>query len=206
MFNGIIETLGEVCAIIDDRACVHLTIKPKQALTDIQIGESVAVNGVCLTVTQVSTHTFTVTVVPETLRLTNLKRLMQGAYVNLERALRANARISGHYVQGHVDGLGEIISLKQDNSDALLVTIQFPPHLAQYIVNKGFITLDGMSITVIDVKTDELTVTFIPHTQAVTIIKHYYPGYAINIEVDMMGKYIEKLVGVYAHALPSKTC
>jgi riboflavin synthase len=202
MFNGIIETIGTLSSIEIKQGCKVFTIKPQHGIGDLSLGESIAVNGVCLTVTDFTPHTFNVTVVPETLSVTNLDRLNQGSKVNLERALKANARISGHYVQGHVDGVGTLLKLKHDQGQALLATISTPPTLDNYLVDKGFIALDGMSITIIRATASYFTVTFIPHTQDVTIINHYREGDGINIEVDIMGKYIKKLLGVYAHAIP----
>ena len=120
--------------------------------------------------------------------------------VNLERSLTLSSRIGGHYVQGHVEGVGEILEITPDNSEALLVKISIPPKLAKYVIPKGYITLDGMSITVINTTPEWFTVTLIPHTQALTIVKHYKVGDLINIEVDILGKYVEKILGAYTHA------
>ena len=200
MFSGIVATIGYINHIEIINGCKCFTITPKDYMADLVIGESIAINGVCLTVTSFTETSFNVTVVPETIRLTNLAGLTVGSEVNLERSLRMGDRIGGHHVQGHVDCIGEIIELKHDNSDAWLVKISMPERLAKYIVNKGYITLDGMSITVIESAPEWFTVTFIPHTQEVTITKHYSVGSSINIEVDIMGKYIEKLAGAYNHA------
>lgn len=202
MFNGIIETIGTLSFIEIKQGCKNFTISAQLGFSDLVIGESIAVNGACLTVTAFTHHEFTVTLVPETRRLTNLDQLNIGNKINLERSLKSDGRISGHYVQGHVDGMGKILELKNDDSDALLVKISIPPTLEDTIVTKGYIALDGMSITVIEATPSYFTVTFIPHTQQVTIIKQYHEGYDINIEVDIMGKYIKKLLGVYAHAIP----
>jgi riboflavin synthase len=123
----------------------------------------------------------------------------EGGSVNLERAMKANARVGGHYVQGHVDGVGEILEITHDNSDALIVKIGMPHSFAKYMVNKGYISIDGMSITIINATPDWFTVTFIPHTQAVTVVKHYVIGTKVNLEVDMTAKHLEKLLGAYAH-------
>lgn len=200
MFNGIIETTGIIAQIEVINGCKNLVVTPKQNFDHLVVGESIAVNGVCLTVTHFTSHAFAITVVPQTLRLTNLDQLAPGDEVNLERALQANSRISGHYVQGHVDGPGQIIELQSDNGDALLAKISVSSELEKYIVAKGYIALDGMSITVIDSKPDYFTVTFIPHTQQMTIIRNYSKGRILNIEVDILGKHVEKLLGVHAHA------
>lgn len=197
MFNGIVETVGIIKQIQAKAACIDFTITTKEIFHDLFVGESIAVNGVCLTVTSFSENTFNVTAVPETLRISNLGDLIEGRLVNIERSMKANSRIGGHYVQGHVDGVGEVLELQTDGDAALLVTIKIPSILAKYIVNKGYIALDGMSITVIHSVDDWFTVTFIPHTQQVTIINQYCKGTKINIEVDILSKYVEKLLGVH---------
>lgn len=199
MFNGIVETTGIISQVENKAGCKHFVISPTLSFNDLQLGESIAVNGVCLTVTHFNQEQFSVSVVTETLRVTNLDQQKMGDVVNLERSLKVTDRISGHTVQGHVDGIGHIKSITNEGT-ALLVTISLPSALEKYVVKKGYIALDGMSITVIDAMSDSFTVTFIPHTQAVTIIPTYRPGQSINIEVDILGKYIEKLIGVTTHA------
>lgn len=194
MFTGIVETIGRILQIEIDQGCKHFTIAPTMPLNDLKIGDSIAINGVCLTMTHCSSTHFNVTAVPETLRLTNLNHLNKHDVINLERSLRLSDRLGGHYVQGHVDAVGQIIALDYDQSAALLVKISLPTHLAKYVVNKGYIGLDGMSMTVIQSTSEWFTVTFIPHTQNATIIPHYKNGSWINIEVDIMSKYIEKLI------------
>lgn len=201
MFSGIVETIGTILQIIKEDGCNTFVIKPHLPWQETYvIGESIAVNGVCLTVTAFNAESFTVTAVPETLRLTNLNVLTINSVVNLEKSLRANSRNGGHHVQGHIETVGKIIAIEADNSNAWLVKISVPATLTKYIVKKGYITLDGMSITVIDVDADTFTVTLIPHTQAVTITHQYQVGCLINIEVDILGKYIEKLLGGANHA------
>ncbi len=196
MFGGIVETIGCITQLTTSHDCVHLTIAPKEAPTknfnDVNIGDSIAVNGVCLTVTHIIDNTFSFTAVPQTLRLTNLGNLIVGSRVNLERSLQVNSRLGGHQVQGHIDGVGDILEMKADGEEALLVKISVPSTLAKYVVNKGYIGLDGMSITVIEAGATWFTVTFIPHTQQVTIVNEYKVGTKINIEVDVLGKYIER--------------
>lgn len=201
MFSGIVEVIGYITALVMQDGCKHFSITPAIPFEDLVIGESISVNGICLTVTNFTATSFDVTTVPETLRLTNLDFLKLNDTVNLERSLKMGARIGGHYVQGHVDGIGEILEITHDNSAALLVKISLPEKLANYVVNKGYITLDGMSITVIESTPHWFTVTFIPHTQAVTITNQYIVGYKINIEADIFGKYVEKMAGGYIHAL-----
>ena len=200
MFSGIVETIATVTQLVSDDGCLHLRLTPFMVFQDLRIGDSVAVNGVCLTVTQFDDTSFHVTAVPETLRLTNLHKLQTGSIVNLERSLRMGDRIGGHVVQGHVDGMGTIVSIQPDNSAAWLLKIRIPETLSRYVIAKGYIALDGMSITVIEAERDWITVTLIPHTQAVTIAHQYRAGQLINIEVDSLGKYIEKFYRSTAYA------
>jgi riboflavin synthase len=200
MFSGIVETIGLIIHIGFSDGCKHFCISPIMKFTDLTIGDSISVNGVCLTVTSFTDSHFNVSAVPETLRLTNLSKLHLNDTVDLERSLSIGSRLGGHFVQGHVDGIGQIIEIENDHSQALLVKISITENLSRYIVDKGYITLDGMSITIIKSTPHWFTVTFIPHTQAVTITQHYAVGTWINLEVDIVGKYIEKLLGAYKHA------
>ena len=188
MFSGIVECIGQILNIIDMDGCKQLTIAPALAFNDLNIGDSIAVNGVCLAVTQFDEKSFQVQIVPETLRLTNLGYLQVAQPVNLERSITLQTRIGGHHVQGHVDGVGIITDIKNDNGSALLVTFSVPENIAHFMVKKGYVTLDGMSITIVDVGATWFTVTLIPHTQDVTIVKQYQLQQAVNIEVDMLGK------------------
>jgi riboflavin synthase len=194
MFGGIVESLGIVSLIKISPSHLDITITPQLNFSDIALGDSIAVNGVCLTVTAFTENTFTAMVVPETMRLTNLNDLVVGSKVNLERALPVNGRIGGHYVQGHVDSYSTIIDLQPDGANALLVKIATPPTLAKYLINKGYIAIDGMSITIIEATSVWFTVTFIPHTRAVTVASQYQQGTKVNLEVDILGKYLEKLL------------
>jgi riboflavin synthase len=200
MFSGIVSAIGLIKHIEFRDGCKVFIITPDTVMPDLVIGESMSVNGACLSITDFNDSEFHVTAVPETLRLTNLAYLDIGHKVNLERSLRLGDRIGGHQVQGHVDAMGKIMDITLDNSNAWLVKISLPDHLSRYVVKKGYITLDGMSITVIDAEPDWFTVTFIPHTQDVTITKYYSTESVVNIEVDILGKYIEKLMGAYKHA------
>lgn len=200
MFSGIVEAIGTVLCIETLGDCIHLNISPNKIFDDLKLGDSVSINGVCLTITQIFQDAFAVTIVPETLRVTNLGGLKVSSLVNLERSISLSSRIGGHYVQGHVDGVAEIIELEKDGEEALLLKIRHSPHLAKYIVNKGYIALDGMSITVIKSSLEVFTVTLIPHTQQVTIVKDYCVGTKVNIEVDILSKYLEKLIGGQNHA------
>lgn len=195
MFTGIVESIGEIKQIFAADDCIDFVIAPRQVFSNLSLGESIAVNGVCLTVTDFTEEVFYATAVPETLRVTNLAELKITDLVNLERSLTVSTRLGGHFVQGHIDTVGEIIDIARDGAAALIVKIALPRDYTKYIIKKGYVTLDGMSITVIEVTDSWFSVTFIPHTQAVTIAHQYQVAHKINIEVDMLGKYIEKLMG-----------
>ena len=199
MFSGIVETTGVVKELTTNQDCLHVCIAPNQPLTDLKIGDSIAVNGVCLTITHYTSSVFHITLVPETMRLTNLAQLLPDHLVNLERACRLSDRIGGHYVQGHVDGTGEIIDIQPDGPKlrqlditALNIKIAIPEMLAKYIIKKGFIAVDGMSLTITAITSQWFAVTLIPHTQHVTIAKTYRLGSYVNIEIDSIARYIEK--------------
>jgi len=193
MFTGIITSIGTLQAIVHTQDCLHFSLNTPLDLSDAVMGESIAVNGVCLTITELTQSYFNVTVVPQTLSVTNLGQLKIGDRVNLERPLKTSGYLHGHYVQGHVDGLGEITAIESEGQ-ALKVTISTSSNLAKYIVDRGYIALDGMSITVIEAKANWFKVTFIPHTQLVTIINQYQVGSQLNVEVDIISKYVEKIL------------
>ena len=203
MFSGIVETTGKVTKITMVNGCQEVTIAHSADFQDLIVGDSIAVNGVCLTITTFTHNTFTVTAVPETLRCTNLNHIQTNDSVNLERSIQMGGRLGGHLVQGHVDDIGTILEMSPDNSNALLAKIHVPERLMRYIVQKGYITLDGMSMTVVETSPIWFSVTIIPHTQHASIAQHYHIGSAINIEVDILSKYIEKLLGVTRHATTS---
>jgi riboflavin synthase len=193
MFTGIVETTGLIHSIAGDERLITISFTVSLDFSDVKIGDSIAVNGVCLTVTQKNNDLFSVQVVPETLRKTNLGKLRTDDPVNLERSMMASTRIGGHFVQGHVDGVAEIIKIEKEG-EALLLYLNVPSHLSHYIIDKGFIAVDGMSLTVISIKKNEVLITLIPHTQAVSVARYYDVGRLLNIEVDMMAKMIEKLM------------
>ena len=196
MFSGIVSEIGIIKRIHNKIDSIDFSIQVPATFNDITLGESIAVNGVCLTVTyfEFETTIIHVTAVPETLRLTNLGQLTENSPVNLERSITLATRLGGHYVQGHVDAVGDILDIQPDGKSALLIKISIPKNLEKYIIPKGYITLDGMSITIIHTLSDGFTVTLIPHTQENTIAKYYVIGKKINLEVDILGKYIEKLL------------
>ncbi len=180
MFGGIVETTGQVTKIEQAEGCLQLTLAPadKNLLADLRLGDSVAVNGVCLTVMHLLENAFQVQAVPETLALTTLGLLLEEDQVNLERALRLSDRIGGHIVQGHVDCCGEILQLDKVSGEenVLLAKIGYERGYENLLVRKGYVALDGMSITLIDVTPDWFTVTFIPHTRHHTVVKYYHPA------------------------------
>ncbi|MDF2940795.1 MAG: riboflavin synthase [Gammaproteobacteria bacterium] len=193
MFTGIVEEVGVIEQILMTMMGLKFFIKAKLVLGDLKIGDSIAVNGVCLTVIEHNEEGFWAEAVAETLRLTTLGFLKYGNEVNLERALTPTSRMGGHYVQGHVDGVAEISEVKKEG-EAWLVKFQVEKSLAAYMVKKGYVAIDGMSITLIEVNEDSFSVTFIPHTREVTIVKHYRARTLVNIEVDILGKYAEKFL------------
>jgi riboflavin synthase len=191
MFSGIVAEVGTVKAVEGGREAAVLTVEASPAYGEVVIGESIAVNGVCLTVVHRQGSTFAVDVSPETLRATNLGELRPGDEVNLERSLCLNDRIGGHLVSGHVDGVGTIIGQRPE-ANALHYDIQAPKALMRYIVPKGSIAVDGISLTVVACRVDGFQVTIIPHTAAVTTIGHKGIGATVNLECDMIGKYVER--------------
>ena len=188
MFTGIVEEVGEIVEARGD----GLRIRARTVLEDARLGDSISVNGTCLTVTAIAGDTFTVDTVPETLRRTNLGLLTAGDPVNLERALAAGGRMGGHFVQGHVEGVGRIAAIEPDQ-EAWLVRIDAPPDVMRYVVEKGFITVDGMSLTVVARDAHGFLITVIPYTQAHTNLRVRRAGDSVNLETDILAKYVEQL-------------
>lgn len=193
MFTGIVEELGAIRAVRRGAASAVLSIGAAEVLSDLKIGDSVAVNGVCLTVTSLDDGGFTADVMHETLSRSSLGALVPGSRVNLERAMPANGRFGGHIVSGHIDGTGKIVSVRPDDN-ALWYTISAAPELLRYIVEKGSITIDGISLTVAAVDEVSFSVSLIPHTAAVTTLGKKRAGDIVNLETDIIGKYVEKLL------------
>ena len=196
MFTGIVEEIGIVRGISPGR----LTVEAKKVLEDAKLGDSIAVNGACLTVTSISKDNFSVEVMPETIRRTNLGSLHYGEPVNLERAMLAEGRFGGHFVQGHVDDVGKVMSLRPEE-DAVIARISAPAHLMPYIVNKGFIAVDGVSLTVIDYDDFSFSVSLVTYTREHTTLDNLKPGDMVNIEVDIIAKYVERLKQRDAHGV-----
>ena len=188
MFTGIVEELGIVEAA-GNRVCIRC----EKVLEDSIVGSSIAVNGVCLTAVEIGPNSFWVDLAPETLARTNLGDLREGSLVNLERPVAVGERLSGHIVQGHVDGTAEFVSLDGLEDQNWWLELRIPSELDRYIIHKGSVALDGISLTVASLKNSTLGVAIIPHTYANTTIRCYGPDTRINVEVDMIAKYVEKL-------------
>lgn len=203
MFTGIIEEVGVIKNIKMGAKSAVITIQANTVMEDIHLGDSIAMNGVCLTVTSFDKNSYSVDVMHETLRRTNLGVLKGGSRVNLERAMAADGRFGGHIVAGHVDGTGVITSMKQDDN-AVWIDIQTDASVLKYIVEKGSITIDGISLTVARADSRSFAVSVIPHTGVHTTLLEKKPGDSVNLETDMIGKYVEKLLGYQEQEPQSK--
>ncbi|MEQ1845878.1 MAG: riboflavin synthase [Nitrospira sp.] len=193
MFSGIVEEMGAVTVLRKTLAGARLTILASTVMDDLKIGDSVSVNGICLTVVSRSERDFSVEVSPETLSVSTLGGFAVGMPVNLERAMKLNERIGGHLVAGHVDGVGVIRSRQQD-SNAIVFTIGAPPEILRYCVAKGSITVDGISLTINSMTEHGFSVAIIPHTAKVTILGLKQVNDPVNLESDLIGKYVERLL------------
>lgn len=194
MFTGIIEEVGEVFAIYGGEKSSLVKIKCSKVLEDTKVGDSIATNGVCLTITNKGNDFFTAYIMGETLRKSNLGILKKGSKVNLERAMGLKDRFNGHIVTGHIDSKGKIVSFKKE-AEAIWLEINIPHEFSKYIVYKGSIAIDGISLTVAEVKGDNFKVSLIPHSQEETTLIKKNIGELVNIECDTIGKYVEKLLG-----------
>jgi len=188
MFTGIVEEVGIVTAVQPGR----LTISATEVVKGTKLGDSIAVNGTCLTVTNIGGNTFSVDVMPETLRRTNLGSLLPRQGVNLERSLAADGRFGGHFVQGHVDGTGKIMSMVPEG-EALLMEVAAPPDITRYLVEKGYIAADGVSLTIIRCDATSFAVSLVAYTQKHTTLAGKRVGEVVNLEVDIMAKYVERM-------------
>ena len=193
MFTGIVEEVGTIDTISRGANSAVLIIRAEKVLAGTKVGDSIAVNGICLTGTRLMPHAFTADVMHETLNRSSLANAMRGAHVNLERAMAADGRFGGHIVSGHVDGTGRIVEVKKDDN-AIWYTIQATPQLMRYIVEKGSVTIDGISLTVAKVAQDNFSISAIPHTVSQTVLKDRKVGAVVNLETDIIGKYVEKLL------------
>jgi riboflavin synthase len=193
MFTGIVEELGTVIALEDQGDAVRLTVNGPLVTSDAGLGDSIAVNGCCLTVVTTEDGSFTADVMRETLAKTSLGAFEPGTRVNLERPVTPSSRLGGHIVQGHVDGTGTVVS-RTPSEHWEIVEVSLPAELERYLVPKGSITVDGISLTVVEVRADSFTVSLIPETLARTTLGIKQPGDVVNLEVDVIAKYVEKMV------------
>jgi len=193
MFTGLVEELGTVDGIEPQGDALRLTVHGPLVTSDARLGDSIAVNGCCLTVATRDGERFTADVMQETLDKTSLGALEPGSRVNLERAMQAGARLGGHLVQGHVDGTATVVR-REPSEHWEVVTFTLPPHLARYLVDKGSITVDGVSLTVVSAGEDAFTVSLIPETLARTTLGSAKPGDLVNLEVDVIAKYVERML------------
>lgn len=193
MFTGIVEEIGQISHIVRQKDSATLTVLASKVLEGTQIGDSISVNGICLTVTSLLSGGFTADIMPETLNRSSLAGLAANTNVNLERAMSANGRFGGHIVSGHVDGTGTITNITRD-SNAIWFTIRTTPYIMRHIVEKGSITIDGISLTVANVRTSDFAISAIPHTVEHTILKERKIGSVVNLETDILGKYVERFL------------
>ncbi|MFD9700481.1 riboflavin synthase [Lentzea sp. NPDC059081] len=200
MFTGIVEELGHVVATEDLPDAARVRIAGPIVTSDAKHGDSISVNGVCLTVVDVENDTFTADVMRETLVRSSLAKIAEGDRVNLERAAAVGQRLGGHIVQGHVDGTGTILA-REKAEHWEMVHIGLPPALSRYVVEKGSITVDGVSLTVVSVSEDQFTVSLIPTTLELTTLGHRTPGALVNLEVDVLAKYVERLAIPHLRAI-----
>ena len=193
MFTGLIEEIGKVKSLQNVGEGYELTVEAKIVNEDVKIGDSIAINGACQTVTSFSSNFFSVFVSKVTAKITSLGSFLPGDYVNLERAMTPMSRFGGHIVQGHIDGMGQILQINRDIS-GVEVTIKLDPKIMKYVVSKGSITVDGISLTVVLAKEDTFSLYLIPETLEKTIISSWKPSSKVNIEVDIISKYVEKMI------------
>ncbi len=204
MFTGIIEEKGEVVEIKRNGTNSFIRIQTKKILDDVRLGDSIAVNGVCLTVTRMDGNIFQADVMNETLKRSSLGSLSSGSQVNLERAMSAGGRFGGHIVSGHIDGTGRILSIKNDGI-AVWYTISADGGILRYIVEKGSAAIDGISLTIAKVTDHDFSVSVIPHTAEMTILSSKKIGDIVNIENDIIGKYVEKLIQSAENSAPKSS-
>jgi riboflavin synthase len=197
VFTGIVEEVGTVATFAKRPTGARLRVQCSLVNSDASEGSSIAVNGVCLTALNVTPTSFEADLAPETLRRTNLGELSDGAILNLERPLLATGRLSGHVVQGHVDGTGEFLGMDVLGDNNYWLRIRVPEELDRYVVYKGSIAIDGISLTVAEIKERILSVTIIPHTYEATALKQRKPGSRVNLECDVFAKYLEKMIEGY---------
>lgn len=195
MFTGIVEQIGTVAEVSDNEVGRRVVLSAP-GIGDLPVGASIAVNGVCLTAVETATDTVAVDIIPESLQRSNLGALVEETQVNLERPMPATGRFDGHIVQGHVDGLGTVTDLERDADGGVVMTIEAPDGLRRYLVEKGSVTIDGVSLTVASLTDTGFRVALIPHTLQVTTLGLRRPGDRVNLEMDVLAKYVERLLEV----------
>src|SRR5579862_4632908 len=195
MFTGIVEDVGRVETITHQSGNRRLTVSSSRLVTELKTGDSIAVSGVCLTAVELTPSSIGFDLAEETWNRTSFSRIKEGALVNLELPMRADGRFGGHIVQGHVDGTGKFVALDEiPGADNYWLRIEIPPDLARYVIFKGSLSIEGISLTVAKVEGTEVTVAVIPHTTEMTNLKSLKPGDPVNLEVDMIAKYVEKMM------------
>ena len=195
MFTGIIEEVGRVTSITNENENRRLTVAASHLVKELKKGDSIAVSGVCLTAVEITPNTFGADLAEETWNRTSLSRIKSGALVNLELPMRADGRFGGHIVQVHVDGTGKFIGLDEiPGADNYWLRIEIPPELARYVIFKGSLSIEGISLTVAKIEGTQVTVAIIPHTTEMTNLKSLKPGDPVNLEVDVIAKYVEKMI------------
>ncbi len=196
MFTGIVEEVGRVVRIAKSSGTRGLTVSCERLAKELKKGDSIAVNGVCLTAVEITPDSVGFDLAEETWRRTSISRIKEGALVNLELPMQANGRFGGHIVQGHVDGTGKFLGLDEiEHADDYWLRIEIPLELTRYIISKGSLSIEGISLTVAKIEGTRVTSAIIPHTVAATNLKSLRPGDAVNLEVDMIAKYVEKMMG-----------
>jgi riboflavin synthase len=196
MVTGILEEVGRVVRVAQGRGTHGLTVSCDRLAKELRKGDSIAVNGVCLTAVEIRPETVGFDLAEETWRRTSFSRIKEGALVNLELPMQANGRFGGHIVQGHVDGTGKFLGLDEiEHADDYWLRIEIPLELTRYIISKGSLSIEGISLTVAKIEGTRVTSAIIPHTVAATNLKSLRPGDAVNLEVDMIAKYVEKMMG-----------
>jgi riboflavin synthase len=196
MFTGIIEEVGRVARIAQGSGTRGLTVSCERLVKELRKGDSIAVNGVCLTAVEITPDSVGFDLAEETWKRTSFPRLKEGALVNLELPMRAHGRFGGHIVQGHVDGAGKFLALERvENADDYWLRVEIPEELARYVISKGSLSIEGISLTVASIDGTRVTAAIIPHTVAATNLKSLRLGDAVNLEVDMIAKYVEKMIG-----------
>jgi riboflavin synthase len=197
MFTGIIEEVGRVTYIGHEKDNRRLTVSSSSLVKELKKGDSIAVSGVCLTAVEITPKSFGADLAEETWHRTSFSRIKTGALVNLELPMRANGRFGGHIVQGHVDGTGQFVALEEiPGADNYWLRVEIPPELARYVIFKGSLSIEGISLTVARVEGTQVTVAVIPHTTEMTNLKSLRPGDPVNLEVDLIAKYVERMMGV----------